>query len=104
MISLGPIGSAATVVYDSADAKVVQITAGLFAGDVQRVTGVLPVVTNSLVGVSNRIVLIGTIGHSSNLDALITNGKMDVSAIQAVGSAIKFKSSPIRFQMCRRRS
>lgn len=75
-------GSGATIIYDSADAKVVEITAGLFAGDVQRVTGVLPVVTNSLVGVSNRIVLIGTIGHSSNLDALIAGGKMDVSAIQ----------------------
>jgi hypothetical protein len=74
-------GNAATIVYDAADAKVVQIAAELFADDVQRVTGVLPAVTNSLPGAPGRIVLIGTIGHDSNLDALITAGKLNVDSI-----------------------
>jgi hypothetical protein len=75
-------GSAATIVYDGTDAKVVATTANLFAGDVQRVTGLLPAVTNTLAGAKGRIVLIGTIGHSSNLDRLIAAGKIDVKAIQ----------------------
>src|SRR4051812_6696592 len=70
-------GSAATIIYDDADAKVVATTAGLFAADVQRVTGVLPVATNTLSGAKGRIVMIGTIGHSSNLDHLIAEGKIN---------------------------
>jgi hypothetical protein len=74
--------AAAAIVYDNTDAEVVGIAAGLFATDIQRVTGVLPVVTNSLSQAGQQIVLIGTIGHSSNLDSLIAGGKMDVKAIQ----------------------
>jgi hypothetical protein len=75
-------GEGASIVYDNADAKIVGLAAGLFATDIQRVTGVLPVVTNSLSGAGGRIVLIGTIGHSSKLDSLIASGKMEVKAIQ----------------------
>ncbi len=75
-------GSAASIVYDASDAKVVGITAKLFAADVQRVTGILPAVTNSVSSAGKHIVLIGTIGHSSNLDALIAAGKINVKTIQ----------------------
>jgi hypothetical protein len=75
-------GSAAPILYDAADAKVVGLTAGFFADDVQRVTGVRPIVTNSLSESVSRIVLIGTIGHGANLDNLIAAGKIDVSAIR----------------------
>jgi hypothetical protein len=74
--------SAATIVYDDADAKVVGITSGFFAADIQRVTGVLPIVTNTISGAKGRMVLIGTIGHSRNLDRLIDEGKINVKAIQ----------------------
>jgi hypothetical protein len=74
--------SAATILYDDADAKVIGVTAGLFAADVQRVTGVQPVVAHSLSNSASRVVLMGTIGHSSNLDALIASGKINVKAIQ----------------------
>lgn len=75
-------GNASAIIYDNADAKVVGIAAGLFAADIQRVTAVLPLVTNSLSGANGQIVLIGTIGHSANLDALIASGKINVKAIQ----------------------
>jgi hypothetical protein len=75
-------GSAATIVYSSADAKVVEIAAGLFADDVQRVSSVRPAVATSVSGVSGPLVLIGTIGKSPILDSLIAAGKVDVSKIQ----------------------
>jgi hypothetical protein len=80
--ALVQFGRAATILFDDADAKVVGLTADLFAADIQRVSGVLPVVTNHLTGAGNRIVLIGTIGHSANLDRLIASGKINVKAIQ----------------------
>jgi hypothetical protein len=80
--ALVQFGRAATILFDDADAKVVGLTADLFAADIQRVSGVLPVVTNHLTGAGNRIVLIGTIGHSANLDRLIVSGKINVKAIQ----------------------
>ncbi len=75
-------GTAATVVYSTNDAKVVEITAGLFAQDVQRVTGDLPATNTMVSGVLGPVVLIGTLGQSPEIDALVTNGLIDVSAIQ----------------------
>lgn len=75
-------GWAATIFYDPADAKVVEITAKLFADDVQRVSGVRPEVATSRPR-SGPLILVGTIGKSSELDALIDAGKVEVSAIKA---------------------
>ena len=75
-------GAAATVVYSADDAKVVEIAAGLFAEDVQRVSGMLPSVKTALSGINGPMVLIGTIGHCAALDTLIEQGKVDISAIQ----------------------
>jgi glycosyl hydrolase family 115 (putative glucuronidase)/glycosyl hydrolase family 115 len=80
--ALVQFGRAATIFYDDTDAKVVSTVAGLFAADIQRVSGVLPVVTNYFTGSDNRIVLIGTIGHSASLDRLVASGKINVKAIQ----------------------
>ena len=90
-------GSAASIVYDEADAKVVGITAKLFAGDVQRVTDVLPMVTNSVSGAGKRIVLIGTIGHSKNIDALIAAGKINVKTIQGGWERYQIENVPNPF-------
>ena len=72
-------GKAAAVSVSSGESVVVRKVAQLLASDVQRVTGVLPVVTNKPSGAS---VVIGTIGHNSYIDRLIARGKLDVSAIR----------------------
>jgi hypothetical protein len=72
-------GKAAAVSVSSGESVVVRKVAQLLATDVQRVTGVLPVVTNKPSGAS---VVIGTIGHNSYIDRLIARGKLDVSAIR----------------------
>ena len=74
-------GAAATVVYATNDARVVEIAAKLFAEDIERVTGVRPAVADSFAGVGDRIVLIGTLGGSPPVDALVAGGGLDVSAI-----------------------
>jgi hypothetical protein len=73
--------TSATVIYSKDDANVVEIAAGLFADDVKRVSGCLPEVKTSVRGVTGPVVLMGTIGRSPELDALIKEKKVDVSAV-----------------------
>lgn len=73
-------GRAATLRHDPADAAVVGIAARNLAADVARVTGVTPaLVTTEASGA--REVLIGTIGHSAAIDALIAAKRIDVSTL-----------------------
>ena len=71
--------AAADVYVDSADAKVAQIAAEDFAGDVQRVTGVASPLTHSTDSLSQNAVLIGTLGQSPVIDTLARRGKIDTS-------------------------
>jgi hypothetical protein len=78
-------GMAAHIVSDADDYKVVDISKGLFADDVERVTGLRPrVVTSASVrkmpkGMS---LVVGTIGHSRIIDEIVRRGEIDVSAIK----------------------
>jgi len=74
--------SLADVYVDQADAKVARIAAGLFAEDVQRVTGRKPAVYHQKDALTDRAVLIGTIGRSSLIDRLIREGKLQVADIK----------------------
>lgn len=74
-------GGAATIVCETNNATVVRIAAGLFAEDIQRVTGVMPSTNTMASGVSGPIIIIGTLGQSPELDALINRGKVDVSGM-----------------------
>jgi hypothetical protein len=49
--------------------------------DMERVTGVRPVVSSGRIPSQNDVVLIGTIGKSPLIDDLVTAGKLDVTAI-----------------------
>ncbi len=73
---------AVPILYDAADAKVVEIAANLLADDLERVGGVRPDVDTTTAGYVGRVVLAGTIGGSSFIDGLIASGKIDVSGIQ----------------------
>ena len=71
----------AGIYYSMQDADVVRIAAEALRDDVERVTGLIPVVSTNTPSVSEAI-LIGTIGSSPLIDGLIASGKIDVSAIE----------------------
>lgn len=68
--------SAARIVTDPADFKVVSIAAQCLANDIERVTGHKPATAGK------SAVIIGTIGKSALIDGLIASRKIDVSAIR----------------------
>ena len=63
----------------------VQRAASDFAADIQRVTGVLPSMKNVTSSSPPRVsqaIIIGTLGKSSLIDAVVNRTKLDVSSIQ----------------------
>jgi len=75
-------GKAPAIMFDSNDAKVVEIASRLFARDAERVTGILPQVSSKPQIPNTPTVIIGTIGHNAAIDHLIAHKKIDASAIQ----------------------
>ncbi len=74
--------SAADIHIDSTDYRVVEITAGMLADDVERVTGHRPQIAHAdgwkaLPG--KAVVVVGTLGHSRLIDALVKKLKIDVT-------------------------
>jgi len=79
-------GRVADVIVEPGEAKVVSLSAQLFAADVGRVTGEVPAVMgDDDLAKRNRpaAVLVGTLGHNRLIDGLAASGKLDVSAIQS---------------------
>ncbi|MES2440175.1 MAG: glycosyl hydrolase 115 family protein [Verrucomicrobiota bacterium] len=74
--ALAAQGTAARIVTDPADFKVVSLAAECLADDIERVTGRRP-------GTGGEAaVIIGTIGRSKLIDGLIASRKLDVSGIR----------------------
>ncbi len=73
--------SAASIVTDKADAKVVSIAANALAGDCSLVSAKEMAVLNEPVPYRPTIIA-GTIGHSKEVDALIHAKQLDVSGIK----------------------
>jgi len=76
--------SRADIYTDAKDFKVVQISAGMLADDVERVTGQRPATASaeSLQELpKGALVVAGTIGHSRLIDSLVAQKVIDVSAI-----------------------
>lgn len=74
-------GKAATLVVGSADLPGVRRVVGDLAADIERVTGVRPVVSVDVVPKNGPVVLVGTLGHSPLVDDLVGAGKLDVTGI-----------------------
>jgi hypothetical protein len=79
-VTLAAGGAAAPIYIDAADAAVVRIAADAFAGDVERVASVRPVVSDGPPRPAPVAVFFGTIGSSRLIDDLIRAGKLDVAA------------------------
>ncbi|MET8849032.1 glycosyl hydrolase 115 family protein [Amycolatopsis sp. NPDC004625] len=74
-------GKAATIVVGSGDFPGVRRVAGDLADDVERVTGVRPVVSADVVPREGPVIVVGTLGHSPLVDGLVAAGKLDVTGI-----------------------
>lgn len=75
-------GKATPVVYSETDYKVVSLAAEDLARDIERVASVRPAVATTLPAGADRIVLVGTLGHSPQIDEWVTAGKLDPSALR----------------------
>jgi hypothetical protein len=84
--ALAADGKAAPLLVAEGDFKVVSLAANDLAADVERVAGTKPAVTmlrgESASELRGHVVLIGTLGKNPWIDALVAEGKLDVSAVR----------------------
>ncbi len=73
---------AANLIVSLGDHKVVSLAAADLASDIARVTGRTPVLRASLDAASSTAVIIGTVGKSPVIDALVSAGTLDASALR----------------------
>jgi hypothetical protein len=74
-------GKPAPVYVDRDAERPVARVAADFASDLQKVSGTAPSVIHDLNGVTGDVVIVGEVGHSPVIDALIAAGKLKVDAI-----------------------
>jgi len=82
--ALAEQGASADVLLDPDDAEVVRIAANDFIADINRVTGGKPVLKTKPEALGSSVVIIGTIGKSKCIDALIASGKLEVKDVQGL--------------------
>ena len=74
-------GAAVDIYVDPADFPAVVRATGDLRADVQRVAGVGPIIKNSISGLSPTAVMVGTLGKSPAIDALVAAGKLDTAGV-----------------------
>ena len=85
---------AADILVSPADFRVVQIAAGELAADIERVTGRKPALRAEASGPSAHAVLVGTLGKSPLIDALVGAGKLDVSGLRGLWESFLIATVP----------
>ncbi|MGY4901693.1 glycosyl hydrolase 115 family protein [Streptomyces sp. 900116325] len=75
-------GAAAPILVSDRDHAGVVRVAGDLQADIERVTGVRPVLSRGATPKGREIVIVGTIGRSPLIDGLIAAGKLNVSGIK----------------------
>lgn len=88
--------AAASLVVDTNDFPGVMIAANNLRADISRVTGVVPPQINDNHPAANRII-IGTLGKSKQIDQLVREGKIDVSAIRGQWESFLIEVVPKAF-------
>ena len=71
-----------SVYVDPDDFEVVKKSAGLFASDVERVTGRTPKIVSSEIDLKDYVIIIGTIGKSEILNKLVASKKLRLESLQ----------------------
>ena len=72
----------ATILVDEEDNATVRLCAGIFADDVQRVSGRKPLLLHDIKDAAGSCVIIGSINESRIIKKLIASGKIDVQGIK----------------------
>ena len=76
-------GDAVAAIYcDPGDVQPTAIAVGLLADDVRKVTGRVPRVVSRPQDLAGDVILVGTIGHSTLVNRLIAEGRLDVGGIR----------------------
>ncbi len=75
-------GRAAPIHVDAADDAGVIRAAGDLQADIERVTSVKPLLARGVEPKGRDVVIVGTIGRSALVDALVQSGAIDVSAVR----------------------
>ncbi|MGB9406470.1 MAG: glycosyl hydrolase 115 family protein [Terracidiphilus sp.] len=76
-------GHAAPILVEAGSPATVRTVAGVFAEDVERVSGTRPTIIDSpIAGMRDEPVIVGVVGHSAILDRLKRTGKLDTRAIE----------------------
>jgi hypothetical protein len=76
-------GHAAPIMVEAGSPETVRTVTGVFAGDVQRVTGMRPAILSSITSSTpGGLVIVGVVGQSAILDSLKRTGKLDTHAIE----------------------
>lgn len=81
-LTLAAGGQSAPIYYSANDATVVGIAATALRDDVQRVTGVTPLLSTNAPAATSDAIFIGTIGKSTLIDGLIAAGIINVGSVQ----------------------
>ena len=84
-------GRPAAVYADPTDPQPAGIAARLLADDVARVTGHAPPVVGDPGQLTGAAVLVGTLGHSGAIDALVAAGKVDVADLRGHPEAYRLQ-------------
>jgi len=88
-------GRAATLVHDPADHRVVAIAVEDLAADIERVTGVRPVVRRApSAELTEPIVIVGTIGRSRAIDDLVRRRKLDAGDLAGAWESFVIANVP----------
>ena len=74
-------GKASALFVSPSEETVVKKASGMFADDVERVTGQKPMLNFSKMISGNRVIVFGTLGKFSFIDKLAKQGKLDVKSI-----------------------
>ena len=84
-------GSAAEIIIDPNEAKVISLAAGMFANDVNAVCGIMPRVEQFPVQPKSDYILIGTIGKNRLIDSLIEKKIFSADQIKNQWEAFKIQ-------------
>ncbi len=74
-------GAAVDIYVDAADFPSVVRAVGDLRADVQRVSGTAPAIKNATTGLSATAIMVGTLGKSPAIDALVAAGKLDTMGV-----------------------
>lgn len=74
--------SVASICFDSTDFEVVKKSAGLFAADIERVTGKMPQIVFSKLQFKDYVIIIGTIGKNHLIEELAAAKKIKIDTIR----------------------